>query len=178
MKKLIFIGLVSLFAMACGGTPSASNTANTNTTNTVANVANNTTNAPTSNSNVSNTANSAANKPVNAIAVKPAQSSPKRVTFAAGKSQGTESVSIGAGESKQFVFGAKTGQILMVEAESKDLEITLVKGKDSAQKKEPGYYDSTLLGNGDFVIQVKNPTKKEVKSTVSILIGNTGISDR
>ncbi len=66
----------------------------------------------------------------------------------------------------------------MVDADSKDLEITMVKGKvaTDATLIEPGHYDTTLLGNGDFVFQVKNTSKKEVKSSIKIIIGHTGIS--
>lgn len=180
-KKILFIGSISLFAVACGGTPAPTNTANTNSVNSTANVANN---APSNNVNVANTANTAnasnANKPANATAAKPAASGPKRVSFAAGKSEGNENISLAAGETKQFVFGAKSGQIFMVDADSKDLEITMVKGKvaTDATLIEPGHYDTTLLGDGDFVFQVKNPTKKEVKSSVKIIISDTGVSKR
>lgn len=179
-KKILFIGSISLFAAACGGTPAPTNTANTNSTNTIVNVANN---APANNANVANTTNTAnsantanANKPANTTAAKPAESGPKRVSFAAGKSEGDESVSLAPGESKQFVVGAKTGQIFMAEADSKDLEITMVKGKDTAQMKEPGHYDSTLLADGDFIFQVKNTSKKEVKSSIKVIIDHTDIS--
>jgi hypothetical protein len=176
MKKLLFIGSIGLFAMACGG--------NTATVNKNANVANIAANAPTNVANTANVANTTntnsanANKPANTTVAKPLPSGPKRVAFASGKSEGKESLSLAAGEMKQFVVGAKTGQIFMVDADSKDLEITMVKGKDSAQMKEPGHYDSTLLANGDFVFQVKNTSKKEVKTSLNIIISNTGISDR
>lgn len=169
--------------MACGGTPAPTNTANT-----TANIANNsTTNAPANSANVANVTNTAnkantanATKPVNATAAKPAAAGPKRVAFAAGKSEGNESVSLAGGESKQFIFGAKSGQIFMVDADSKDLEITMVKGKvaTDATLIEPGHYDTTLLGDGDFFFQVKNTSKKEVKSSIKIIIGHTGISTR
>jgi hypothetical protein len=176
-RKLFFIGSIGLFAMACGG-----NTATVNT-NTNANAANIAANAPTKVANTTNTANVASNsvntnKPANATAAKPAPNGPKRVSFASGKSEGKESLSLTAGESKQFVVGAKTGQIFMVDADSKDLEITMIKGKDSAQMKEPGHYDSTLLADGDFVFQVKNTSKKEVKTSMNVIISHTGISDR
>jgi hypothetical protein len=188
LNKATLISLLGLSLMACGGNTAPTNNATTNT-NATANVANNATNtpansanttAPTNNTNAvapTNAANTAG-KPANAAAAKPAESGPKRVSFAAGKSEGNESVSLAAGESKQFVVGAKSGQIFMVDADSKDLEIKMVKGKDTAQKTEPGYYDSTLLADGDFVFQVKNPTKKEVKSSVKIIISHTGISNR
>jgi hypothetical protein len=182
-KKLLFIGATALFAMACGGNTATVNTnANTaNVTNT-ANIVNTVANAPTNTANSANTTNTAtpanANKAANTTAAKPAPSGPKRVAFAAGKSEGSESVSLAAGESKQFVFGARNGQIFMAEADSKDLEITMVKGKDTAPLKEPGYYDSTLLADGDFVFQVKNNSKKEVKSSVKIIISDTSASKK
>jgi hypothetical protein len=184
-KKLLFIGSIGLFAMACGGNTATVNT-NTNVNTANANVANTdanaTVNAPTNVANTTNTANVAnkanANKLTNATAAKPAPNTPKRVSFAAGKSEGNENLSLAAGESKQFIFGAKTGQIFMVDADSKDVEITMVKGKDSAQMKEPGHYDSTLIADGDFVFQVKNTSKKDVKTSMNIIIGNTGVSNR
>jgi hypothetical protein len=184
MKKLLFTVSIGLFAAACGrNTTSVSPNANTN-----ANVANVATNVLTNAANTANTANVAnvanttnaanANKPVNTTAAKPAPSGPKRVAFAAGKSEGNESLALKAGESKQFVVGAKSGQIFMVDADSKDLEITMVKGKDSAQMKEPGHYDSTLTADGDFIFQVKNTSKKDVKSSVKVIIDHTDTSKR
>lgn len=189
-KKLLFIYSISLLAMACGGNTASVNTTNTNANvaiNANANVANTVSNAPT---NVVNTATNTptanttkpanANKPANTTATKPAESGPKRVSFAAGKSEGSESVSLKAGESKQFVVGAKLGQIFMADSDSKDLEITMVKGKvaTDATLIEPGHYDTTLLGDGDFVFQVKNTSKKDVKSSVKVIISHTGISNR
>jgi hypothetical protein len=181
LKRTIFIGLASLTLLGCGGNSATTNTTITNNAN--ANVANTAVNSTANNANVANTADTAnaankanTNKSANTTAAKPASSSPKRVSFAAGKSEGNESLSLKAGESKQFVVGAKTGQIFMVDADSKDVEIAMVKGKDSAQMKEPGHYDSTLLADGDFVFQVKNTSKKDVKSSVKIIISHTGIS--
>jgi hypothetical protein len=188
-KKLLFIGAIALFAMACGGNTATVNTntnAPVNVTNTTTNTTTNATvNAPTNVANTTNTTNTAnpnnvanANKSANTTAAKPAQNTPKRVSFAAGKSEGKESLSLTAGESKQFVVGAKSGQIFMVDTDSKDIEITMIKGKDSAQMKEPGHYDSTLIADGDFVFQVKNTSKKEVKTSMNVIISNTGISNR
>jgi uncharacterized protein (DUF2249 family) len=52
----------------------------------------------------------------------------------------------------------------------------MLKGKDTAQMKEPGHYDSTLLANGDYVFQVKNTSEKEVKSSIKIIIDHTSAS--
>jgi hypothetical protein len=178
LKNTIFIGFTGLSLIACGGN-TITNTANPTATNTnvvVNSPANNTANTTTNTANVANVANTTnANKPAN-TAAKPAPSGPKRVSFATGKSEGNESISLKVGESKQFVVGAKTGQIFMVDADSKDVEITMVKGKDSAQMKEPGHYDSTLLADGDFIFQVKNTSKKDVKSSVKVIISHTDIS--
>lgn len=189
-KKLLFIGSISLLAMACGGNVPTPNT-NTANANVAVNSVANTTNVNIENNantaNTTNTANTAnkpaavnANKPTNTTAAKPAESGPKRISFAAGKSEGKESVSLKAGELKQFVVGAKSGQIFMVDTDSKNLEITMVKGKvaTDATLIEPGHYDTTLLGDGDFVFQVKNTSKTEVKTSMSVVISNTGISNR
>lgn len=172
MKKLLFICSIGLFAMACGG-----NTATVNTNTAPANMPANNTNSGNNNSgNTNATPPANANKPADANAAKSSESGPKRVSFAAGKSEGNETVTLAPGETKQFVVGAKTGQIFMVEADSKDLEFKMVKGKDTAQKTEPGYYDSTLLADGDFVFEVKNTSKKEVKSSIKIIIDHTDVS--
>ncbi|MDX2220671.1 MAG: hypothetical protein SF172_16755 [Burkholderiales bacterium] len=103
---------------------------------------------------------------------------PTRITPKAGEAQSTVQVSLKAGEAAQFVIRGKIGQILMIDADSKDLEIKMVKGKDAAQMSEPGHYDSTLVANGDFVFQVKNTAKGEVKAALNVLISDTGISKR
>jgi len=178
LKRTILIGSIGLLAMACGGNTATPNPTNTTPTN--GNTAvNSVTNAPANTVNTANTANTTNKaKTANTTAAKPAESGPKRVSFEAGKSEGNENISLAAGESKQFVVGAKTGQIFMVDTDSKDIEISMVKGKDSAQMKEPGHYDSTLLADGDFVFQVKNTAKKEVKTTMKVIISHTDISNR
>jgi hypothetical protein len=103
-------------------------------------------------------------------------SKPKRITFSSGKSEIDESISLKPNESKKFLVSAKAGQIFMVTSDSKDLEIKMLKGKDTAQMKEPGHYDSTLLANGDYVFQVKNTSEKEVKSSIKIIIDHTSAS--
>ena len=106
------------------------------------------------------------------------QTGPRRISLLSGRSEVSEDVILKPGESRQFVFRGKTGQIFMVDSDSKEVEIRMVKGKDAVQMKEPGHYDSTLVANGDFVFQVKNTSKKELKSALSIILGNTGISNR
>jgi hypothetical protein len=165
LKKIIGISLTSLLIISCGGNSVTNNsnaTAPTNNGN-VANAVSNTTNT-------ANTANSV--KPANTTAVKPAETGPKRIAFAKGKSEGTENVTLAVGESKKFVVGAKNGQILMIEAASQDTKISVTKGKvaTNATKEEPGYYDTTLLGDGDFVFEVKNTSKTELKTSINVII--------
>jgi len=157
------MGLAALSLIAWGGNLAAANTNNAATTNTNAVAAN-----------PAQTVKSAESaKSVNA-----AIAAPKRVKFVPGQSEAKESVSLKAGESKRFVIRGRIGQIFMVDADSKGLEIKMVKGKDAAQLMEPGHYDSTLTANGDFVFQVKNTSAGEVQSSLKILISDTGISTR
>ena len=179
MKKIVGISLASLLIISCGG----NNSTNTNATaspKTNGNVANNAVNTNTTSANTTNTNTANANKPVNATATKPAESGPKRIAFGAGKSESTENLTLAAGESKQFVIGAKTAQILMIDAESIDAKISLIKGKvaKEATLEEPGHYDTTLLENGDFVFEVKNTSKSELKTSIKIIISGTHESDR
>jgi hypothetical protein len=171
-KRLGFIVFFGMSLMACGGSAPADNAAN-KPANAPANTANTTANAP-ANTSGNTPANTAPN--ANSASEKPGATGPKRVSFAAGKSEGTESLTLAAGETKQFVVGAKLGQIFMADTDSKDIEITMVKGKDSAQMKEPGHYDSTLLADGDYVFQVKNTSKKEVKTSMTVTISHTSVS--
>jgi len=174
LKKLLFIGSISLFAVSCS--------ANMTNVNSNANVTSNSANAVVNAANTANTGIIA--NPVNVqtsanrTAVKPAASGTKRIAFAAGKSEGNESIALAAGESKKFVVGAKTGQIFMVDADSKDVKISLIKGKvaTNATSEEPGHYDTTLLENGDFVFEVKNTSKKELKTSMKVIISHTDIS--
>ena len=181
MKKIIGISLASLLIISCGGN-NATNNANANASpKTNGNVANNAVNTNTTSANTTNTNTVNANKPANATATKPAvESGPKRIAFGAGKSESTENLTLAAGESKQFVVGAKTAQILMIDAESIDAKISLIKGKvaKEATLEEPGHYDTTLLENGDFVFEVKNASKSELKTSIKIIIGGTHESDR
>ncbi|NJM53147.1 MAG: hypothetical protein HC846_06995 [Blastocatellia bacterium] len=82
-------------------------------------------------------------------------------------------MSLAAGESKRFIIGAKIGQIFMVDSDSKDLKISMVKGEVStdATLEEPGHYDTTLLANGDFVFEVTNTSESELNTSIKIIIG-------
>ncbi len=173
-KKLLFIGSIGLFAMACGG-----NTATVNT-NTTANVANTTVNAPANTANVANTTNTAnANKPANATAAKPAESGPKRVSFKKGEIGSTQSISLAPGASVQFVLGATGAQNLYVTPASKGLTFKMLKGIGSEfTQGEDGMYMAETKGNngakGDILFEVKNTTAKEIKTSIKIEIEDFG----
>ncbi|HRH42117.1 MAG TPA: hypothetical protein PKY82_10765 [Pyrinomonadaceae bacterium] len=160
LKKLLFIGLISSFLMACSAkveTNSNSNLASgsgntANTTNTAANA--NTT--P-----VSNNANVAAKPTVD--------NSPKRISFGKGANWGTANVTLAPNATQLFVVSAKSGQMMDIESSSKDVAINLRKGK--AQTTEDfGYLNAELQSNGDYIFEVKNTSKKEVKTSIKVTI--------
>jgi hypothetical protein len=166
MKKLLFIGAIGLFAMACGG-----NTAPV--ANAPANVANTATNAP----NAANTAN--ANKPANTTAAKPAPSGPTRVSFKKGEVASTQNIDLAPGASVQFVLGATGNQNLFVTTKSKELSLKMLKSLgDEFTTMEDGTYMSVTKGNngvkGDIIFEVKNPTAKAIKTSITIEIQDVG----
>jgi hypothetical protein len=175
-KKLLFIGSIGLFAMACGGntTPISPN-ANIN-----ANVANVVTNAPANVANTANVVNTAnANKPANATAAKPAESGPKRISFKKGEIGSTQSIMLAPGASMQFVLGATGAQNLYVTPASKDLTFKMLKGIGGEfTKGDDGMYSAETKGNngakGDILFEVKNTTAKEIKSSIKIEIEDFG----
>lgn len=103
---------------------------------------------------------------------------PKRIKLVVGAAPASEPVSLKGGESRRYVVRGRIGQIFMVDADSKALEIKMVKGKDAAPMAEPGHYDSTLVANGDYVFQVRNTSNSAVNATLSVLISDTGASKR
>lgn len=176
MKKII-IFTVSLFVLmtGCGGTSPVTNSTN----NTVANNGNATANvnANSANTNVSTNTNSnanSANKNTNANTAKPADNSPKRVAFKAGETHANENLTLAAGESKKFVIGAKKGQFLVVEPDAnkptpEELKVTVIKGKVEKGDLSP-FLSATLDADGDYVFEVKNLTKKELKLLLRVQI--------
>ena len=167
MRKLLFIGLISVCLTACGGSvtvnPTANNTTNVNTT-----VANTNTNVTPK-----NTANT--NAPANATAVKSAETGPKRVAFTKGKTAATENITLAPGATAQFVLGATGAQNLFVTPGSKELTFKMLKGIGGEfVKADDGTYSAETKGNnaakGDIVFEVKNSTSKEIKTMLKISI--------
>lgn len=159
LLKILAVGTLCLAFFGC-----KSETANTNS-NTAASGAASNTNA---NANVAVNANTNANANANANA-KPADNSPKRIVFNKGANWGAVNITLAAGASQKFVVGAKSGQTMDVEVSSKDTSVNLIKGK--AQTTEDfGYLNAELQANGDYIFEVKNSTKKEIKTSVKVTI--------
>jgi hypothetical protein len=176
-KKLLFIGSIGLFAMACGG--------NTTPVSPNANAANGATNVVTNATNTANTANvvtttntANANKPAN-TAAKPAPSGPTRISFKKGEIGSTQSITLAPGASVQFVLGATGAQNLYVTPASKDLTFKMLKGIGGEfSKGDDGMYMAETKGNngakGDIIFEVKNTTAKEIKSSIKVEIEDFG----
>ncbi|MBX7174399.1 MAG: hypothetical protein K1X72_25730 [Pyrinomonadaceae bacterium] len=163
-KKLFLLGLISSFLMACG----AKVETNSNNSNAASGPANATNPAANTNANTpnSNTANAA---------TKPAEdNSPKRISFSKGANWGTANVTLAPNAMQLFVISAKSGQTMDVESSSKDVAINLRKGK-AETTEDFGFLNAELQSNGDFVFEVKNTSKKEVKTSIKVTIegGNT-----
>ena len=168
MKKLLFIGSIGLFAMACGG--------NAVTVNSNAAVANVVSNAPANAANTANTAN--ANKPDNSAA-KPAPTGPIRVSFKKGEIGSTQNIDLAPGASVRFALGATGNQTVIVIPKSKELSFKMLKSLgDEFTEMEDGGYMSVTKGNngvkGDVIFEVKNSTAKAIKSSIEIEIQDVG----
>jgi hypothetical protein len=166
LKTTLLMIVLSLILTACG----AKMEVNTNTTNAIPNSPVTTVNSNTGNASAGS--NSNANKPV-----KPADNSPKRITFNKGANWGAMNITLAPGAAQKFVVGAKKGQTMDVEVSSKETSVNLIKGK--AQTTEDfGYLNAELQANGDYIFEVKNSTKKEIKTSVKVTIeSNSGDAD-
>jgi hypothetical protein len=161
-KKIFIIGLIGSFLMACGGNSAT----NVNNANVNANLVSGGNAGNVANANVNSNANS---NTANVVAKPVVDNSPKRISFGKGANWGTSNVTLAPNATQLFVVGAKSGQTMDVEASSKDVAINLRKGK--AQTTEDfGYLNAELQANGDYVFEVKNTTKKEVKASIKVTI--------
>ena len=161
MKKILIIGLIGAAIFGCKSNSTAENT-NTNVFN-----SGGTNTAASSNANVNANANLTVN--TNMRAKPPADNSPKRITFNKGANWGVANITLASGAGQKFIVGAKKGQMMDVEVSSKETSVNLIKGK--AQTTEDfGYLNAELQANGDYVFEVKNPTKKEIKTSVKVTI--------
>ncbi|HQU86414.1 MAG TPA: hypothetical protein PKY59_25010 [Pyrinomonadaceae bacterium] len=159
LLKIAAIGVLSFALFGC-----KSETANTNANaNSAASGA-----AANTNANANVTVNALANANANAN-VKPVDNSPKRIAFNKGANWGAANITLAPGASQKFVVGAKSGQTMDVEVSAKETSVNLIKGK--AQTTEDfGFLTAELQANGDYIFEVKNPTKKEIKTSVKVTI--------
>lgn len=155
-----------ILALSVVFTACKSETANVSNTNANANT---NTNTKETNKNANANTNSPVNVTPNNANTKPADNGPKRIAFNKGANWGAVNITLAPGASQKFVVGAKGGQTMDVEASSKEVSINLVKGK-AATTEDFGFLTAELATNGDYVFEVKNSTKKEVKTSVKVMI--------
>lgn len=169
MRNHLILAAATLFLAACGGQDNSGNTANTPNrnganTNTAAPAS---TTAPASNANV--------NRPADNSAAISEPAGPKRVSFAKGATEGSETVTLAPGAAKQYILGARGAQTLFITSDSKDLTFRTVRGiLGEMIRADDGTYNAETKGNngnkGDIVFEVKNPTSKEIKAKLQIAL--------
>lgn len=120
------------------------------------------------NANIVAKANSNSNSNSNSN-TKPAASSPKRIAFNKGANWGAVNVTLAPNEAQKFVVGAKKDQTMEVEVSAKETSVNLLKGK-AETTEDFGFLYAELQANGDYVFEVKNPSKKEIKTSVKVTI--------
>ncbi len=157
MKKLLFIAFVSSLLLACGNNPAVNSNANTGGAG-----GGNIANTNSLSANVANTNTNANNKPA-------VDNSPKRISFGKGQNWGSSNVTLAPGATQLFVVSAKAGQTMDIETSSKDIAVNLRKGK-AETTEDFGYLNAELQSTGDFIFELKNISKKEVKTSVKITI--------
>lgn len=159
LKILSTIIALTIFLIACGEKKAAN--ANTNANNASAGSPAIVVNANVNANQTKNTTPSANSKP--------SDNSPKRISFNKGANWGAVNVTLAAGEAQKFVVSAKSGQTMDVEASSKETSINLIKGK-AETTEDLGFLSAVLQANGDYVFEVRNGTKKEIKTSVKVTI--------
>lgn len=158
-KKYLIIAILSITLFGC-------KVENANTVNT-----NNNTNsaAKGAETNKNSTANTVVNTNANVSKKASTDNSPKRISFSKGANWGAVNITLAAGAAQKFVVSAKKGQTMDVEVSSKETSVNLIKGK--AQTTEDfGYLNAELQANGDYIFEVRNSTKKEIKTSVKVTV--------
>ncbi len=176
LKTILLISSIGLFLAACGNQTAVNSNAVTVVNSTNPNAA---VNAKENSANAATPANTASpantNKTAETNTAKPADNNPQRVSFSKGQSFTTENLTLAPGASKQFIVGAKKGQFLVVEPDSNnptpdELKVTLLtKGKATIGDLSE-FLSATLNADGDYVFEVKNVSKKEIKTPLRVQI--------
>lgn len=158
MPKIILLCLTALFLLACKTPPATNNSP-----------ANQAPAAAASNQTAATPVNTASGE-TNAEASKVLSvETPKRISFSKGANWGSVNITLLPNTAQTFVVSAKSGQTLSVDSSSKELTINLNKGK-AETTEDIGFLNAELLGNGDYVFEVRNTGKKEVKSSIKVTI--------
>jgi len=118
------------------------------------------------NSNANANANTAANTAVT--------TGPKRISFSKGSDWASENITLAAGQSKQFVVGAGEAQWLSVESSSPDVKLLMITKKNVGVETEGSSLGAALGAKGDYVFEVRNPGKKEIKTSIKVQITDEG----
>lgn len=158
-KTILLLCLAAVFSIACENAP----------VNNASSSANNAPAAAASNQTAATPSNVAANE-TNADAAKtPSVETPKRISFNKGANWGSANITLLPNTAQTFVVSAKSGQTMSVESSSKELTINLNKGK-AETTEDIGFLNADLLANGDYVFEVRNAGKKEIKSSIKVTI--------
>lgn len=96
----------------------------------------------------------------------------ERVTFAAGKSSVEIVLKLSNspdGSTKRFVIKARSGQILTVAADSKDVGVALISG-EAEEKTEGNIWTAKLSATGDYKFEVGNNTVQTLTARIKISV--------
>ena len=166
LKSLLIIVVFALFLTACGDKLATNINANLNNSSSNSSVAGSPANIANTNANTN--ANQSKNTTPNAN-TKPIDNSPKRISFNKGANWGAANITLAAGAAQKFVVSAKSGQTMDVEVSSKETSVNLIKGK-AETTEDFGFLSAVLQANGDYIFEVRNGTKKEIKTSVKVTI--------
>lgn len=156
--KIIIIGLISATIFGCK--IESANNANAGNMNSMASGVE---------VNKNKTENAVVNKNSNANTKPVTDNSPKRISFNKGANWGAVNITLAPGAVQKFVVSARSGQTMQVESSSKETSINLIKGKADTTE-DFGFLTAVLESNGDYVFEVRNGTKKEIKTSVKVTI--------
>ncbi len=169
LKNIIILTAATICFAGCTVTTNVSNNAANGN---AANTANSSTpTAPAADANIA--------KPADNSAAKTESSGPKRISFAKGKTESVQSITLAPGASTQFILGATGAQTLFITPETGELTFRIVKGiAGELIKGDDGVYSAETKGNnaarGDIVFEVKNPTKTGISEKITIAIEDFG----
>lgn len=157
-KRIFILCVASAFLLACVESPANNGTPASNAP------------ADAASDSPAVTQSNTANIEAAAETVKvPAVETPKRISFSKGANWSSVNITLSPKTEQAFVVTAKAGQTMSVESSSKELIINLNKGK-AETTEDIGFLNAELLANGEYVFEVRNNGKKEIKSSIKVTI--------